>query len=171
MTDLADRAGEGSLGRLEIGKDRMESWIAIHDLVHTYPHALDRHDAETFASLWHPDGVWDFGADYGTYRGVDAMVAFVSRSWGIQDGHHLVTNAVIRFRDDGTAYGCSSAYAQVSQHDGPTLFPMVVSYDDEYCVHDGRWVFRERRVATDHRGLSADELDRHRRHRSEAGPR
>jgi hypothetical protein len=138
--------------RLE--RDQLESWVAIHNLVNTYPLALDSRDDELFAQLWHPNGVWDFGKSYGVHEGIEAMLAFMRHSGSVQDTHHLVTNVVIRFRDDTTAYGYSVAYAQVSRHDGPTVFPVIASYQDEYGVYRGRWVFTERRVETDDRAVS-----------------
>jgi hypothetical protein len=144
----------------------VEDWIAINNLVNSYPHALDGHDAELFRTLWHPDGVWDFGDEYGVHRGVDDMLAFLSESWGIQDGHHLVTNVVIDLREDGTASGRSVAYAQVSRHDGVTLFPMIASYRDDYVRHEGRWVFKSRQVRTDHRAVDDSLLEQHTLRRS-----
>jgi hypothetical protein len=141
--------------------DRVEDWIEINNLVNRYPHALDSRDADLFRTLWHPDATWDFGEDFGTYRGVDAMLEFLSRSWQVQDGHHLVTNVVIDVESPDRAHGCSTAYAQVSRADGVTFFPMIASYRDEYSKHEGRWVFKERRVNTDYRGVPDSKLGKH----------
>lgn len=140
-------------------------WIEIHQLVHRYAHALDDRDAAAFAGLWHPSGVWLFeSTEYGKHTGVDAMLEFLRGSWASGDAHHLVTNVVIDLRDDRTAHGRSVAYAQTSTYSGSTRFPMIATYRDEYVVHDNRWVFAQRRVATDSRAADAIErLDTRRR--------
>lgn len=153
---LANYAG------LPITGKRIEDWIEIHDLVMKYNYAMDDEDAELFASLWHPDAIWDIrvsaekekGPDFGYHSGKDAIVTFGTGRWAKRNTmHHLLTDVLIWFHDENTASGRSVNYAQTVELDLTSLLPLIPRYRDKYVKHEGRWVILERVVRTEYRGV------------------
>jgi hypothetical protein len=113
---------------------------AITDLIYRYCRAMDRIDPELGYSIWHEDGVADYGeAIYqGSGRG---FIDFVCESHRRMLAHsHQITNIIIDL--DGDRAG-SEAYvmAALRTKAGAQLRQMSVwgRYIDRWSRRDGRW--------------------------------
>lgn len=116
--------------------DRQE----ITGLIYRYCRAVDRIDHELGYSVWHEDGLADYGADVFQGRGRD-FIDFVCRQHMATLCHsHQVTNIVIELDGDTAA---SEAYvtANLRIERGGKLMQMTVwnRYVDSWSRRDGRW--------------------------------
>jgi hypothetical protein len=139
-----------------IPADRVPDWIAIHQLVASYVHAMDNRELDLLMTLWHPTATWEFiGTAHGKHSGLDEIRAFAAdTAWPARAAtHHLVTSVVINLDAADTASGRSVCYAITIEHDGSTAHPIVARYEDEYVRHEGRWVFQSRRITSDWRAV------------------
>jgi hypothetical protein len=113
---------------------------AIADLVYRYCRAVDRLDIPLGHSIWHADGVADYGADVyqGDGRGVIDHICAQHRH-ALQHSHQ-VSNLIIEL--DGERAG-SEAYVTATlrvRRDG-RLRQITVwgRYVDRWSKRDGRW--------------------------------
>jgi hypothetical protein len=120
---------------------------AIADLVYRYCRAVDRLDIALGHSIWHADGVADYGADVyqGDGRGVIDHICAQHRH-ALQHSHQ-VSNLIIEL--DGERAG-SEAYVTATlrvRRDG-RLRQITVwgRYVDRWSKRDGRWGL-DRRVS------------------------
>jgi hypothetical protein len=118
---------------------------AITDQIYRYCRAMDRIDRELGYSIWHADGMADYGPGLFMGSGRD----FVDRVC-IQHGHmlnhsHQVTNIIIEL--DGIT-AASEAYVTATlrvEREGKLTQMMVWSrYVDRWSKRDGRWGIDQR---------------------------
>lgn len=126
---------------------------AIRDLIHTYCRAVDRIDVPLGHSIWHEDGVADYGRFYnGPGRGVIDAICDSHRH--LLSHSHQVTNILIAL--DGDAAG-SEAYVSGTmrvERDGRLLHMEVwARYIDSWEKRDGRWGLLRRTVVYDHESI------------------
>lgn len=127
-------------------KDRQ----AITDLIYRYCRAMDRIDHELGYSIWHEDGLADYGAEVfqGTGRG---FIDWVCESHRPMLAHsHQVTNVIIELNDDRAA---SEAYVTANlrmEREGKVIQMTVWGrYIDRWSKRGGRWGIDKRMSVTD----------------------
>lgn len=113
---------------------------AITDLIYRYCRAMDRIDAELGYTIWHEDGVADYGeAIYqGSGRGFIDWVCDSHRNMRVHS--HQISNIIIEL--DGERAG-SEAYvtATLRLSDGPQQKQITTwcRYIDQWSRRNGRW--------------------------------
>jgi hypothetical protein len=117
----------------------LEDRHAIIDLIHRYCRAVDRLDVPLGHSIWHDDGIADYGAVYqGNGRG---SIDFICAQHAKTLHHsHQVSNILIDL--DGDRAGSESyAFATLRMRRGATLQQMMVwsRYVDRWSRRNGRW--------------------------------
>lgn len=123
---------------------------AIRDLIHTYCRAVDRLDAPLGHSIWHEDGVADYGAFYqGDGRGV---IDAICKSHESLDSHsHQVSNVLIRLEG---IRAWSESYVTGTMrrtHEGKVIqIGIWGRYLDAWEKRGGRWGLVKREVMHDH---------------------
>lgn len=124
---------------------------AIRDLIHRYCRAVDRIDVPLGHSIWHEDGLADYGEDY--YRGpgkgvIDKICADHAR---MLSHSHQVANLLIVV--DGDRAG-SEAYVSgtMRARRGEEILQIAVwgRYCDRWEKRDGGWGLIHRTVVFDH---------------------
>jgi hypothetical protein len=123
---------------------------AITDQIYRYCRAMDRIDAGLGYTIWHEDGIADYGADVFTGSGRD-FIDFVCRQHEKLLSHsHQMTNIVIEL--DGDVAGSESYVTAVlrMQRDGKLLQMTVLSrYIDRWSRRHGRWAIDKRVTIVD----------------------
>jgi hypothetical protein len=123
---------------------------AITDLIYRYCRAMDRIDPELGYTIWHADGIADYGED--VFKGlgrdfIDHVCAQHRRTLGHS---HQVTNVVIEL--DGDRAG-SEAYctANLRVARGDALMQITVwnRYIDTWSRRDGVWGIDRRTTVID----------------------
>lgn len=119
---------------------------AITDLIHRYCRSVDRLDIELGHSVWHADGVADYGTVYqGDGRGVIDFICAQHR----HTLHHTHQIGNILIELDGDRAGSESyVTAALRVRRGSQLLHMGVwgRYVDRWSRREGRWGL-ERRIA------------------------
>jgi len=124
---------------------------AITEAIYTYCRAVDRLDISLGHSIWHEDGIADYGADYyqGPGRGVIDLIC--QHHENLISHSHQVTNILIDL--DGDRAG-SEAYVSGSmrvQRDGKIQHMGVwARYLDSWEKREGRWGLMRRETVFDH---------------------
>jgi uncharacterized protein (TIGR02246 family) len=125
----------------------VEDYEEIRQLIASYCHMLDTHDAVGWAALFSEDGMLDLGG--AKTQGTDALQAYIEDLRAAHRGYpmrHLVTNVVIDVDGDVAA---SQSYVVLLNPGGPRLIGMTGRYDDQLRRIDGRWRLLERRLVCD----------------------
>lgn len=123
--------------------DTSSTWVdrqAITDLIYRYCRSVDRLDIELGHSIWHEDGIADYGtAVYqGPGRGVIDYICAMHRR--TLDHSHQVTNILIEL--DGDRAGSEAYVTAVLRFiSGDRLRQITVwgRYIDSWSRRDGRW--------------------------------
>jgi SnoaL-like domain len=119
--------------------DEVKHRQAITDLIYKYCRSMDRIDVELGYSIWHEDGVADYGADF--QGGGRAFIDHVSAQHRRTLCHsHQVTNIIIEI--DGERAGSESYYfSSLRIMAGEQLKQIGVwgRYIDQWSRRGGRW--------------------------------
>ena len=113
--------------------------LAITDLIYRYCRSVDRLDVALGHSIWHDDGIADYGSIYqGSGKGVIDLICAQHR----QTLHHShqVTNILIELAGDrATSESYVTANLRIQQ--GPQLRQISVwgRYIDSWSRREGRW--------------------------------
>lgn len=122
---------------------------AIRRLLDQYPRAIDRHDHELLASLFHPDAVTEYGSYNGPVAGfIDFMVG--GEKPGQHWMHHNGTRLVDIDGDTARSETYCLAFCRQSEFLGAASDEEVflrVRYLDHLEKRDGSWRILHRRVA------------------------
>jgi SnoaL-like domain len=118
---------------------------AITDVMNRYCRSMDRIDARLGYSVWHEDGMADYGSVFtGTGHGFIDWVCAFHRT--LLSHHHQVGNALIAI--DGDRAG-SESYVTVdllrAEGDRRVLRTGRGRYLDDWSRRDGRWALERRR--------------------------
>lgn len=122
---------------------------AIHELVHAYCNAADRHDHAKMRALYHEDAI----DDHGHFAKGPAM-DFIDKLPEIQKGmeilHHNVTTVNIKL-DGNKAEGEVYIIAFHKVKDGGKGFDVLIGgrYFDKYEKRNGAWKFSHRAIVAD----------------------
>lgn len=138
--------------------ERIESRLAIENLIARYATAVDDRDLETVGNCFCEDGV--FGRWNGTDRaeGRGAIVQFYQdRLSGTGPSFHIPHGAEIEVHDVATASGTVTAHAEMSV-DGRLLVAGFRYMDRYRRDDDGAWRFLER-LTRFYYFMPHDELD------------
>ena len=123
---------------------------AIAELIYRYCRSVDRLDIPLGHSIWHEDGVADYGA--GFYQGPGKGVIDLICAQHLQTlGHsHNVTNILLQLAGDkaGSESYCT---ATLRVRRGETLLQMTVwsRYVDAWSRRNGRWGLDKRLAIRD----------------------
>jgi ketosteroid isomerase-like protein len=122
---------------------------AIHELIHAYCNAADRHDHDKMRALYHEDAI----DDHGHFAKGPAM-DFIDRLPEIQKSmeilHHNVTTVNLKL-DGDRAEGEVYIIAFHKVKDGGKGFDVLIGgrYFDKYEKRDGVWKFSHRAIVAD----------------------
>lgn len=132
-------AGEGTAGDVRRLLDRE----ALRDLVARYALAVDDHDLETVATMFHPDAVFD--RDGHVANGWDEIASTLTGSMrGFRRMLHTPHAALVELTGEDEATGTSSGHAELVTSRGVLL--AAYRYADAFARWEGRWVFTRRAV-------------------------
>jgi SnoaL-like domain len=125
----------------------LKSRVQIQDLIASYMWSFDLHDSKMFRSIWHIDGVYDWGKAFGTFEGIHAICAFFENSMAtLREAHHLSTDMLINI-DGNRAEGIYHSYARGILTDG-THQEVVGRYRATWEMRDGHWGYTRIEVET-----------------------
>lgn len=122
---------------------------AIHELIHAYCNAADRHDHVKMRTLYHEDAI----DDHGHFAKGPAM-EFIDKLPAIQANmailHHNVTTVNLKL-DGERAEGEVYILAFHQARDGERLFDVLIGgrYFDKYEKRGGIWKFSHRAIVAD----------------------
>ncbi|MGF1237336.1 nuclear transport factor 2 family protein [Streptomyces sp. 2-6] len=124
--------------------ERLESRIAIEDLLSGYCHGFDGPDRDLLRTLWTEDAVFDLGPAFGEpAEGVEAIMAKAEELWAaVPVTYHWMANQIITIDGDTARAKSELDCFAVSLQDGPTQVAGV--YTDRFERRDGVWKFRHR---------------------------
>jgi ketosteroid isomerase-like protein len=116
---------------------------ALRDLTARYAFAVDDHDLDALATMFHPDAVFDRDGEIA--RGWPEIAAMLGASMrGFRRMIHTPHAVVVDLTGDDEATGMSSGHAELVTSRGVLL--AAYRYADRYARHEGRWVFTRREV-------------------------
>ena len=124
---------------------------AIRTLVYTYCRAVDRIDVPLGHSIWHDDGIADYGASYYQGPGKQVIDTICAHHAHLDSHSHQVTNILITL--DGDRAGSESYVTGTMRRltEGKTQHMEVHGrYLDRWERRDGRWGLVHRTVVMDH---------------------
>jgi gamma-hexachlorocyclohexane dehydrochlorinase len=146
---MAEGTFDGTLdvGALLARIDRLESRLALRDLVSDYCHGFDKGDFERFRAIWWPDCVWNIGPPFGAFdghAGVEQAVREVL--WPFwRETHHVTTNLKVDFDDADHARGECDVDCMGADREGNFLV-VGATYYDRFERRDGVWRIARRDV-------------------------
>jgi len=131
--------------------DRLESHLAMHNLVSDYCHGFDKRDFERFLSIWWEDCVWEIGPPFGSFhghRGIQEAVKDIL--WGAWlQSSHFTTNLRVDFADDDHALGLCDVDCIGTTSDGQAQ-TVAATYTDAFERRRGVWKIARRHVKMHH---------------------
>jgi SnoaL-like domain len=119
--------------------DELQARQAITDHIYRYCRSVDRLDVPLGHSIWHEDGVADYGGYYqGAGKGVIGLIC--QNHSGLLHHSHQISNILIELHGDKAG---SESYCTASlrlQRGDKVVHMMVWSrYVDSWSRRDGRW--------------------------------
>jgi ketosteroid isomerase-like protein len=127
------------VNELEQRIDRIESRLAIGDLLSAYCSAVDAKDPAALATLFLE------GATFGDMKGRRAIAEYFAgwmAEWG--PSFHYPHALTVNFASGDVATGVVTAHAEQRKRD--EVWVMALRYSDEYLREGGRWRFARRDV-------------------------
>jgi SnoaL-like domain len=127
-----------------------ETILGLQRLVTRSIECIDAGDRAAFAAAWWDDSVWNLGAPFPEFVGIDAIrQAGEDVLWSVWSlTHHVVGSADIALTGAGTATGCSRVIAVVVRAEDRLMHVVGARYDDAFTCHDGEWRIARRDVLT-----------------------
>jgi hypothetical protein len=127
--------------------DRVESRIAIEELMAGYAHSLDLKEPESFREIWHEDAEFDVGEPFGSVTGLEAIMEAANAFW--KQNHwmnHWMATPSIKISGD-QAVGVTGVDCMVKEmEEGPVQ--VAGTYFDRFARRDGVWKIESRRYTT-----------------------
>jgi hypothetical protein len=125
--------------------DKMTDREAITDQIYRYCRAMDRMDHALGYSIWHDDGLADYGADVFQGTGRDFVDHVCLQHRHLLHHSHQMSNIIIALDSD---HAGSESYvtATLRMKRGDALVQMTVwsRYVDTWSKRDGRWALDQR---------------------------
>lgn len=139
----------------EWSPDRVVDRLQIQEILYLYCRGIDRIQTDILADIFHPDATIDKGAD--PYPVAEWIAEVAARHPGVPRASHQVTNFLIDFLDQDTAY-VESWVTALEQHPGVDGGPTIdrvfrARYGDRFERRNGAWGIAQRTFVGDH-GLS-----------------
>ena len=127
--------------------DRLESRIALRDLVTDYCQAFDGLDFDRFLRIWWADCVWDIGPPFGRFDGHEGIRRAVQEVlWPVwRETHHLTSNLRLAFEDADSAHGVCNVDCMGATRDNVVQM-ISATYRDHFQRRDGEWRILRRDV-------------------------
>jgi len=127
-----------------------ETILALQRLVTRSIECIDTGDRAAFAAAWWDDSVWNLGAPFEEFAGIDAIrQAGEDVLWSVWSlTHHVVGSADITVTGPDTATGSSRVIAVVVRAEDRLMHVVGARYDDLFRCHDGEWRIARRDVFT-----------------------
>ncbi len=124
--------------------DQVESRFAIEELLAAYAHGFDREDPDLLRTIWHEDAAFDLGDPFGSYTGIDSIIAAAEGFWGQMPWmNHWMATPSIKI-DGDTATASMGVDCMVEDKDqGPVA--IGGTYEDRFERRDGVWKFSGRK--------------------------
>jgi gamma-hexachlorocyclohexane dehydrochlorinase len=136
---------------LEARIDRIESRIAMHELVSDYCHGFDKHDWDRFISIWWEDCKWEIGPPFGNFAGhagiAQAVKDILWPAWHASS--HFTTNLVVEFQGPDNARGICDVDCIGTTSDGIAQ-TVSATYTDDFERRGTVWKIRRRQVKMHH---------------------
>lgn len=128
--------------------DRLESRLALRDLVTSYCRGFDEVDFDHFMSIWWPDCVWDIGPPFGVFEGHAGVQRAVREVlWPVwRETHHLTSNLSVSFDDPDHAHGACDVDCMGATRDDVVQM-ISATYRDRFERRNGIWKLSRREVA------------------------
>lgn len=123
---------------------------AIADQIYRYCRAMDRMDHELGYSIWHDDGLADYGVDVFVGTGRDFVDHVCAQHRHLLHHSHQMSNIIIEL--DGDRAGSESyVTATLRMRRGEGLMQMMVwsRYVDRWSKRGGRWALDNRIAVRD----------------------
>jgi SnoaL-like domain len=123
----------------------MTEHAAITDQIYRYCRAMDRMDHELGYSIWHQDGLADYGPEVFQGTGRDFVDHVCVQHSHLLHHSHQMSNVIIEI--DGDRAGSESyVTATLRMKRGDVLKQMTVwsRYVDTWSKRDGRWALDKR---------------------------
>ena len=118
---------------------------SIRELMAEYCFRLDGDRFSEMATLFTEDGTWDTAFGKGTgHADIEALVRRIRGAGPRPRAIHHVTNVVIKI--EGTMAKCFSNWVTVQNSEQGPKIGSAGSYTDDLVKHDGRWLFRYRKI-------------------------
>ncbi|MFT3929465.1 MAG: nuclear transport factor 2 family protein [Spongiibacteraceae bacterium] len=117
---------------------------AITDLIYRYCRAMDRIDHELGYSIWHDDGIADYGSHYqGSGRGfIDHVCAQHAQLLGHS---HQMTNIIIELDGDrASSESYVTAVLRIERNGQLKQMTVLSRYVDTWSRRNGRWAIDKR---------------------------
>ncbi len=134
------------LEAIEARIDRLESRVAIQELITNYAVSCDEHDIERLQNLFTEDAVFRSPSSFMHASGREAirsMFVEVLKTRG--PGYHWTHDLVVNFGDDrNTATGLVYSHAETTPNGVVSVAAM--KYKDKYRRESGVWHFSEREM-------------------------
>ncbi|MBM7365834.1 nuclear transport factor 2 family protein [Gordonia hydrophobica] len=138
MTDLAAWVR----ARTTISETDAQARESLRDLGQLYAIAVDAHDLAALTLMFHPDAVLDRDGEAAIGR--TAVLDLLAASMrGFRRMLHTPETHVVHVSGDRGS-GIATGHAELVTGRGVVV--AAHEYEDEYVVHDGRWVFTRRRI-------------------------
>lgn len=140
-------AEDARIGELLARIDRLESRIALRDLVTDYCQAFDGLDFDRFLGIWWPDCVWDIGPPFGRFDGHDGIRRAAQEVlWPVwRETHHLTSNLRLAFDDADNARGVCDVDCMGATRDDVVQM-ISATYRDRFQRRGGAWRILRRDV-------------------------
>jgi hypothetical protein len=122
--------------------DRLESYLAIQQLVARYAITLDGRDAHAWASLYVPDV--RVGPPINGHGRADLVAWFKAKCSYWYRSLHVIGAHQIDFDPDDPDRASGLAQCRVEQEIGERFVTTVFLYRDNYRRVDGQWLFEHR---------------------------
>ncbi|WP_344780820.1 nuclear transport factor 2 family protein [Gordonia caeni] len=122
--------------------DPAASRESLRDLTALYAIAVDAHDVAALEAMFAPDAVLDRDGERAHGRG--EILALLRASMdGFRRMLHTPETQVVHV-DGRTGAGIATAHAELVTSRGVVV--AAHEYEDAFAVHEGRWVFTERKI-------------------------
>jgi gamma-hexachlorocyclohexane dehydrochlorinase len=131
--------------------DRLESRLAMLDLVSDYCLGFDKRDFERFMTIWWQDATWEIGPPFGNFQGHDGITHAVKGilwpAW-LQSTHYT-TNLRVVHEGPNLCHGICDVYCIGTTSDGQAQ-TVAATYTDRFERRGGVWKIALRHVKMHH---------------------
>ena len=138
MTDIA---------ALERRVERLESRIAIEELVSAYGVACDEHDIPRLGGLFTEDGEFDSPSGVMRAKGRAEIIDLFVQAFKIRGpGYHWTHDPFIRIDGDNPARAKGTVLSHAETTPNGVMSLAAMKYNDDYRRVAGRWLFARREI-------------------------